>query len=599
MIEAVDLGTENDERMARLREALALGDGFQLVIVQVEPGEQREEVLRRLAGWSGRNGVPALELVRLAPGESPVMRLVGEHSGIVLVGLEADGADRDERTRAMLVELNWSRDRLPEMIRGPLVLVVSQRVQTALFEQAPDFYSWRTHSTSIALVARVLDRPLRWFEIDPEDPAVLEAMIAETMLLHPAPYRELGNLGMRLAGAHLARGEHTSAQAALDFAYDAYEPTGTTDDRMDLLILRSDIAQLLGNRDEASRWLERARHEAQSGRPSSRATTKLLFQEAMLAVERGDVESAAKALPPAIDACRRLGDQDMEARLLIGQAWLDYQRRGVEDARLLALAVELLHRTGRRASEAGALALLASAVARAGRSEEAEQYGRDAIARAEDSGSSNAIAQARATLGRIASRHGHLELADEVLRDDVAAVNSYASGQLAEARASLALRRGEDAEAERHLRAALEAYRHEGSTSHLARVSLDLAGVGRRTQQWTLALTALETADRLGNDQQRAAAAFERADLGLARGEWTVATADQFVVASQVLAAAGEAALADLARENRGIILMALDRDPEARAELEAALSGYEARGQSKDAGRVRDLLMHIGDHRG
>jgi hypothetical protein len=53
MADAVDLGAENDERMAQLREALALGEGFQLVIVQVEPGEQREEVLRRLAGWSG------------------------------------------------------------------------------------------------------------------------------------------------------------------------------------------------------------------------------------------------------------------------------------------------------------------------------------------------------------------------------------------------------------------------------------------------------------------------------------------------------------------------------------------------------------------
>src|SRR5262245_28781128 len=120
VLESVDLGAENDERMARLREALALGAGFQLVIVQVEPGEQREEVLLRLASWSGSGGVPALELVRLAPGESPVMRLAGGNAGVILVGLEAEGPDRAERTRQMVTELNWSRDRLPELVRGPL-----------------------------------------------------------------------------------------------------------------------------------------------------------------------------------------------------------------------------------------------------------------------------------------------------------------------------------------------------------------------------------------------------------------------------------------------------------------------------------------------
>jgi hypothetical protein len=596
-MEAVDLGAENDERMARLREALALGEGFQLVIVQVEPGEQREEVLRRLQGWAGRSGVPWLELVCLAPGESPVMRLEGEHAGVILVGLEADGVDKAERTRTMATELNWSRDRLPERVHGPLVLVVSQRVQSELFEQAPDFYSWRMHSTSIVPQPRALGRLPPWFEPEPEDPAVLEAMIAETSALEPPAIRELGRLYARLARARALRGEDAEAEAALDAAYDAYVRAGTLDDRVDLLLLRSDLAARTGRKEDASAWLEQARQKVRSGLPGPDVSAKLLFHEAMHALDRGDFRSAAAALPPAIEAVTTLGDLHKEATLLIGGAALAFHLHAMQEEKLLLeRAVELLHDAGQLALEAAALTLCARAAALAGRSDEAEQYGLDAVARAEASGSANTVAEARARLGRIALANGHLELADEVLRGEVAAVGTHPGGELAEARAHLALCRRDDADAERHLRAALEAYRREGSPWEVAKISLEIAELGRRTQNWTLALTGFEAADRLGDTGQRAVAALGLAELSLARGEVTAAIADQLAVASQMAVAADAATLADRSRWLRGAVLLALGRDAEGRMELEIALAGFETRGQAERAAEVRDLLAQLGE---
>lgn len=297
MLEAVDLGAENDERMARLREALALGGSFQLVIVQVEPGEQREEVLRRLMGWSGRNGVPQLELVRLGAGESPVMRLASGHAGVILVGLEADGPDRAERTRQMVTELNWSRDRLPELVRGPLVLVVSQRVQTELFEQAPDFYSWRTHSTSIASQPRKPGSPLAldWLDLADTyrgDPAALEYMVAHTEALRPPALRELGWLHARIASARSRRGEHAAVDAALDAADRAYASAGTPSDRISLLLLRGEVARHRGRTDEATRWLDRAWREARSVSPIPRVVAKLHLFELLLDLDRDEWTAA-------------------------------------------------------------------------------------------------------------------------------------------------------------------------------------------------------------------------------------------------------------------------------------------------------------------
>jgi tetratricopeptide (TPR) repeat protein len=597
-MDAVDLGTENDERMARLREALALGDGFQLVIIQVEPGEQRAEVLRRLAGWSERNAVPRLDLVRLAPRQSPVMRLAGAHAGVILVGLEAEREDKDERTREVIAELNWSRDRLPELVHGPLVLVVSQRVQTALFEQAPDFYSWRAHSTSIAPPQYRVRRAFPWYDGDPADPAALEEMIIAAKLLRPPANLEIARLQERLAFAHAVRGELRESESVLDAAYDGYVRTGTTDDRVELLLLRYSIDVAYRRFDQASAWLECARQEVASGAPSPLVAARLLSAGARLSIHRGALSSAETELERAAVAVRALGDDRELARLMFTQALLA-SRRGEMEAgdRLLERTWDLYARARDPLGEASTLMALANAAVAAGRSDDAERHGAASVERAHASGSVDMVARARATLGEIALANGHLELAGEVLGHEVAAIDPAARGELAEARGHLALRTGELPAAQRFLRTALEAYQRRSASWSAANVALDLGTLGRHTRDWKLARTGFETAHRFGDARQRALATFGLAGLAYDQGERTVELADQFALAVQMLVSDGNLTLADTARARRGAVLLALDRDADARVELEEAVAGFESRGQAASASLAREVLAQL-DHR-
>jgi tetratricopeptide (TPR) repeat protein len=598
----IDLGAENDARMARLREALALGGGFQLVIVQVEPGAQREEVLRRLAGWSGQPGMPALELVRLAPGESAVMRLAGERPGAVLVGLEADGADPIVATRAMVTELNWSRDRLPDLVHGPLVLVVSQRVQAALFEQAPDFYSWRAHSTSITPVAT---RPgLLWPRLAPvaEDPAVLEAMIADVEALQPPAVQELARLRARLGAAKALQGDLGQADAAFDQAYLGYARAGTIDDRVELWLLREVLAEARGALAPAAHWLARARQDAAQEPPSERLELRLDMVDIRLSIARGELDAAEVSIGRAMARAQRIEDDDVQAELETSLSFVLATRAlaAGEPERAVVLLQEVLRGSRARGAsfqEAAVLTVLASVTASLGRSDDAERFATEAVRRALASGSGDAIAGARASLAQIAMDNGHLEVARQALAGKVREAGVYAAGEDAAARARLALEVGDDAGAERQLRAAIEALRLAGAPVLAAKVALELASLGRRTRNWMLALTAYDTAERLDPTGQRAQAALGRAEIAYGQGEWTAALAEQLAVAAELLASTGDATHADIARTHRGEVLVRLGREAEAREELGLALAGFDARGQAEPADRVRRVLALLDRH--
>ncbi|MBK7536393.1 MAG: hypothetical protein IPI49_13695 [Myxococcales bacterium] len=135
--------SEEDERqLAKLHAALSENEGFELFLIDVEEGWTRDEVLRRLASWSGRAGVPVLEVVELQP-DTPVLSSLGEHdAGAVVLGLDRLVAEADSAADA-IGELNWFRDELRNMVPGPLLLVVNRSTHSALFDRAPDLNSWR------------------------------------------------------------------------------------------------------------------------------------------------------------------------------------------------------------------------------------------------------------------------------------------------------------------------------------------------------------------------------------------------------------------------------------------------------------------------
>jgi tetratricopeptide (TPR) repeat protein len=153
-----ELGRDNDERLRRLRTALTLDSGFQLVLVEAEPGPIRREVIRRIETWSTHGSIGPLATMTLAP-EMTLQVQLARKRGAIVTGLEPP-SPTGTSPRDWVAELNWLRDLLPELVPGPFVLVVSQAMHRALFERAPDLYSWRIHTTRVTLTARELARPL-------------------------------------------------------------------------------------------------------------------------------------------------------------------------------------------------------------------------------------------------------------------------------------------------------------------------------------------------------------------------------------------------------------------------------------------------------
>ena len=154
----IDLGPKNDARLHRLRTALVLGARFQLVIVEVEPGPIRDEVIRRIAGWSGIPSIGELAHVAL-DANATLQAQLDVKSGAIVTGLEPS-SPTDPAVRDWIAELNWARDALPELILGPLVLVVSQAAHRELFERGTDLYTWRRHTARVAITIRELALPL-------------------------------------------------------------------------------------------------------------------------------------------------------------------------------------------------------------------------------------------------------------------------------------------------------------------------------------------------------------------------------------------------------------------------------------------------------
>jgi hypothetical protein len=142
-----DLGPENEQQLERLRRTLILGNGFQLVLLEVSQPDLGAEVLRRLLLWSGHDGVPALMAVKTRPGRDPIAALRGIPAGVILVGIDHPfDVDRVEQS---MTTLNWHRDELPLLVPGPLVVMLSPDGLRRLFVHAPDLLSWRAHTSRV------------------------------------------------------------------------------------------------------------------------------------------------------------------------------------------------------------------------------------------------------------------------------------------------------------------------------------------------------------------------------------------------------------------------------------------------------------------
>ncbi len=283
---SVELGRDNDARLQRVRTALALGRGFQLFIVEVEPGPIRREVLRRVQTWSHHHETAeTLAAVMLDPEATLAAQLERPSGGAMVMGLEPP-SPTEASPRDWVAELNTSRDLLPQLVPGPLVLMVSQAMNRSLFERAPDLYSWRRSSIHITLTARELALPL----CSPGDPYWLEQRerISHILALDPSPTGRMLR-SFDLSGVLLALGDERAASRALD---EVEARLGPEPDDQRLLesvkLRRAECA--LARRDLA----------AASALLDDIARAQVVVRRDWLALVRGMLHAAGGAWDPAI-----------------------------------------------------------------------------------------------------------------------------------------------------------------------------------------------------------------------------------------------------------------------------------------------------------
>lgn len=147
-----ELGPDNEAQLARLRRALSMAMGFQLVLLEIPEHPIRRVVLDRVLAWSAAGEIPPLRHLVIDPAAPEEMqiadRIVAASTGCIVDGLDSVFVSNAVFERA-LGTLNWYRERLREL-EGPLVLVLSPRGTSALMARAPDFATWRSHSCRIA-----------------------------------------------------------------------------------------------------------------------------------------------------------------------------------------------------------------------------------------------------------------------------------------------------------------------------------------------------------------------------------------------------------------------------------------------------------------
>lgn len=138
----------------RLRRALAHAWRFSVVCIVIEPGSHREWLISLLGDWARAGAIAPLSVLRLLPGEHLwplVVQCVGDNAetmGLLLTDLEPHVTD--DQVAPGLAELNLFRNQLRDLLRGPLVLLVGERVADGLARALPDLYSWRATVCAIS-----------------------------------------------------------------------------------------------------------------------------------------------------------------------------------------------------------------------------------------------------------------------------------------------------------------------------------------------------------------------------------------------------------------------------------------------------------------
>ncbi|WP_437719420.1 tetratricopeptide repeat protein [Sorangium sp. So ce448] len=390
-----DLTDESEERLRALRRGLRRADRFALFVV-LASGAARAEVLRRMRGWSGQEGLPAFQfLPDGAQGVRAVEELL-ETAGPVqpLRGVVVpDTASLLDTAEGRAIQaLNVARDTLARVIVGPLVLVLSPDRAADLPRVAPDLFDVRSGTCEVEALpgATLGDSAL------PEEarrPAgstdELDELRATAARLHEAmaspeapPPAALAdawlNLGQKLLVHHHALDEAlVSAREARRLA----EGIGYHGAVAAALVLEGEVARF---RDD----LERSRKAYENGLEISRAAQDRLGEATCLKhlgdldMRVDDLDAARASHTLALAIFREVRDRLGEANCL--QSLGDVERRvlNLDAARAShTLALAIFREIRDRLGEANCLQSLGLVALAAGEPEEAFQRFLEVLAR--------------------------------------------------------------------------------------------------------------------------------------------------------------------------------------------------------------------------
>jgi tetratricopeptide (TPR) repeat protein len=388
------LPLDDEQRWQRVRDVLA-EDPFSLVVFVVEVGALRAHVLKRLRTWSIDGLVPPLVVIEPASAEQRLfdeLAVLGEQRtgrfGVLLHSLERVIAG--DRALPALQDFNFGRDSLPRMIRGPLVMVVSQEVVDVMRRSMGDFYSTRT----------------------------LECLVegpSEAGAPAPAPtakWRSLVDTAERLARASQLESARDVAEQALRLA----ESNSDERAQADSCELLGDIAFRSAKFGDARSLLVRAAEHFRTFGARLREAN-CLHRLGTVDLANCQYPAACLAFERAADLYRAVGDDRGTAHCLhsLGVLRLEQDDRSAAQVALVE-ALRVYRSIGDRLGEANSLHALGAALLQSDH-ETARGLFEQALAlqRAND----NVLGQANCLrhLAEVAIKSGHQEGAREQLRD--------------------------------------------------------------------------------------------------------------------------------------------------------------------------------------
>ncbi len=385
----------------RLREALLLADGFEVDVVTCETPRVADALVMWLAAELSEHRGRAIEVARLPAKRMPheiAARTTDDLAESVLARLASVGADptarewttltiidatsarSDEREvwRWLFNRLNERRNQIARIVPGPLLILTPVEFANDLPIEAPDLWSVRSVSVTVADPTRVeVSTVARLDATRPHSPvgfARVEELVESVSDLRdtdkPRALAAMASMQRQLAEIETGRGEFESALGRLRKALEIDQYLG---DERGVAMTWDSIAEihaLQGHLDEALRIRreEQLPYFEKTGDVHAHTVTlsriaDVLFNQGMIDealrlrrdeilpvyVRLGEDRSRAVTLFKIATALIEQGHADAALRILRDEVLPVFQHLGDEHARALALGVvaDVLQTQGR------------------------------------------------------------------------------------------------------------------------------------------------------------------------------------------------------------------------------------------------------------